>query len=181
MPSGRRRLKNDVRHWEALDGTRRAFAWILLSLFAIAVFACQVIASHADRQRSPHPGYLVNAGGSRLNLCCTGSGSPTVVLEAGLADSLDSWRRVQREIARLTSVCSCDRAGYGYSDPWRMPRTSERIAPELHLALRSAGEKPPSLMVGHSFGGFSVRVFGSKFSDEVAGLVLAECYRSGPS
>jgi pimeloyl-ACP methyl ester carboxylesterase len=150
------------------------FASILLSLFAIAGFSYQVIASHADAQRFPRPGQLVNAGGFRLNVYCTGLGSPTVVLDAGLADSLDSWHRVQPEIARFTRVCSYDRAGYGYSDPGPMPRTSERIASELHQALRSAGEKPPYLLVGHSFGGFNVRVFNGKYSDEVFGLILVD-------
>ena len=95
-------------------------------------------------------------------------------LEAGLGDSLESWRLVQPEISRFTRVCSYDRAGYGYSDPASMPRTSERIATELHRALRSAGEKPPYLLVGHSFGGFNVRVFNGQYSDEVVGLILVD-------
>jgi pimeloyl-ACP methyl ester carboxylesterase len=55
-----------------------------------------------------------------------------------------------------------------------MPRTSDRIASELHALLRSAGEKPPFLLVGHSFGGFNVRVFNGKYPDEVAGIVLVD-------
>jgi pimeloyl-ACP methyl ester carboxylesterase len=89
-------------------------------------------------------------------------------------DSLDSWARVQPAIAQFTRVCSYDRAGYGYSDPGPMPRTSSRIASELHEALRSAGEKPPYLLVGHSFGGYNVRVFNGDYPDEVAGLVLVD-------
>jgi pimeloyl-ACP methyl ester carboxylesterase len=97
-----------------------------------------------------------------------------VVLESGLADSLDQWRSVQPDIARFARVCSYDRAGYGYSDPGPMPRTGDRIASELHAALASAGEKPPYLLVGSSFGGFIVRVFNGKYSDQVAGLVLVD-------
>jgi pimeloyl-ACP methyl ester carboxylesterase len=70
------------------------------------------------------PGRLVSAGELRLNLYCIGQAGPTVVLEAGLADSLDAWRRVQPDIARFARVCSYDRAGYGYSDPGPIPRTS---------------------------------------------------------
>ncbi len=150
------------------------FVLIVLSLLAIAGYFYQHIAFQRDMQRFPHPGQLVNAGGLRLNLYCTGSGSPTVVLESGLADSLDSWRFVQPKIAKFTRVCSYDRAGYGYSEPGPMPRTSERIASELHLALRSAGEQPPYLLVGHSFGGFNVRVFNGKYPEEVAGLILVD-------
>jgi len=76
-----------------------------------------MIASRLDARRFHHAGQLVSAGRFRLNVYCIGQGSPTVVLEAGLADSLDSWSRVQPEIARFSRVCSYDRAGYGYSDP----------------------------------------------------------------
>jgi pimeloyl-ACP methyl ester carboxylesterase len=150
------------------------FALVLPLLLVIAGASYQAIASRADAQRFPHPGRLVSAGEFRLNLYCTGQGSPTVVLEAGLADSLDSWSRVQPDIARFARVCSYDRAGYGQSDPGPMPRTSFRIATELHEALRSAGEKPPYVLVGHSFGGFNVREFNGKYADQVAGLVLVD-------
>jgi pimeloyl-ACP methyl ester carboxylesterase len=55
-----------------------------------------------------------------------------------------------------------------------MPRTSAQIASELHTALRAADEKPPYLLVGHSFGGYNVRVFNGKYPAEVAGLVLVD-------
>ncbi len=162
------------------------FISAMLSLLAIAGASYQAIASRGDTRRFHHPGRLVSVGRFRLNVYCTGQGSPTVVLEAGLADSLDSWRRVQPEIARFARVCSYDRAGYGYSDPGPMPRTSDRIASELHTGLRSAGEKPPYLLVGHSFGGFNIRVFNGTYPDEVAGLVLVDAtqedqYRLLPS
>ena len=162
-PSGNRQLLRVI-----------LFSAALFALLAFAGFSYQVVAFHTDAERFRRPGQLVNVAGFRLNLYCTGRGNPTVVLEAGLADSLDSWRPVQPEIARFARVCSYDRAGYGYSDPGPMPRTSERIASELHAALRSAGEKPPYLLVGHSFGGFNIRVFNGKFPDEVAGLVLVD-------
>lgn len=147
---------------------------MLLSFLAIAGGAYQAIAFRADVRQVRHPGALVRAGNLRLNLYCIGRGRRTVVLEAGFADSLDSWSRVQPEIARFTRVCSYDRSGYGYSDPGPMPRTSDRIAAELRAALRSAGEQPPYILAGHSFGGFDVRVFNGKYPDGVAGLVLID-------
>lgn len=149
-------------------------ALAVLCLATLAGASYQAIAYRADDQRLRRPGRLVSAGNFRLNFYCTGQGSPTVVLESGLADSLDTWRRVQPDIARFARVCSYDRAGYGYSDPGPMPRTSDRISSELHVALASAGEKPPYLLVGHSFGGFNVRVFNGKYSDQVGGLVLVD-------
>ena len=126
------------------------FASALLLLIALAGASYQAIGWRADAQRFRRPGQLVSAGKFRLNLFCTGEGRPTVVLDAGLADSLDTWRGLQPDIARFARVCSYDRAGYGYSDSGPMPRTSDRIASELHAALLSAGEKPPYLLVDHS-------------------------------
>ena len=150
------------------------FSLTLLLLLVIAGACYQAIASRLEAGRIIHPGHLVSVGEFRLNLYCIGQGGPTVVLEAGLADSLDIWRRVQPEIAQFTRVCSYDRAGYGHSDPGPMQRTSVHIAVELHEALQRAGEKPPFLLVGHSFGGFNVRVFNGKYPDEVSGLVLVD-------
>lgn len=119
------------------------FASVLVALFAAAGASYQAIASHLDAKHFSHPGRLVGAGGLRLNLYCAGRGKPTVVLEAGLADSLETWRSVRPAVARFAHVCSYDRAGYGYTDSGPMPRTSDRIASELHAALRSAGESRP--------------------------------------
>jgi pimeloyl-ACP methyl ester carboxylesterase len=149
-----------------------ALMFALLAVFSSAVY--QTISFNLDKQRFPHPGRLVNSGGLRLNVFCMGERVPTVVLEAGLADALDSWTRVQPAISKFARVCSYDRAGYGYSDAGPMPRTADRIASELHEALRSAGEKPPYILVGASFGGYLVRVFNGKYPDEVAGIVLAD-------
>jgi pimeloyl-ACP methyl ester carboxylesterase len=149
-------------------------ALALVLLIAIGGASYEAIAWRGDAQSLGRLGHLVSAGDFRLNLYCTGEGSPTVILEAGLADSLDTWKGLQPDIARFARVCSYDRGGYGYSDPGPMPRTSERIASELHAALVSAGERPPYLLVGHSFGGFNVRVFNGKYPDQVGGLVLVD-------
>src|SRR3982751_5852254 len=88
----------------------------LLALLAVAGASWQALASRADAAAFPHPGRLYQAGTLRLNLYCAGQGRLTVVLEAGLADSRESWQRVQPPIARFARVCSYDRAGYGTSD-----------------------------------------------------------------
>src|SRR5579863_1071846 len=79
---------------------------LLLLIAALAGGSYQAIAWRADARRFPHPGGLVSAGEFRLNVYCTGQGSPTVILESGLADTLDQWRRVQPDIARFARVCS---------------------------------------------------------------------------
>jgi pimeloyl-ACP methyl ester carboxylesterase len=85
-----------------------------------------------------------------------------------------SWRKVQPQIARLTKVCSYDRAGLGYSDSSPRARTSKPIAEELHMLLRSAAIPAPYVLVGHSMGGFDVRLYASAYRGDVAGMVLVD-------
>jgi len=117
-------------------------------------------------------GQLVDAGGFRLNLYCMGSGSPTVVFDSGWEDWAPAWSTVQPQIASFTRACSYDRAGAGFSDPGPMPRTSVRIARELHTALHRAGIEGPYILVGNAFGGDNMRTFADLYMSEVAGLVL---------
>ena len=158
----------------------RWFRIVALSLCALVILlalagACyQAIETRLDVSQYPEGGRLVDVGGYRLILNCTGIGSPTVVLEAGFGDVSVEWRAVQPQIAKFSRVCSYDRAGYGGSDPGPMPRTSLRIATELHTLLKNAGEMPPYVLVGSSFGGYNVRVFNGLYPDEVVGIVLAD-------
>jgi pimeloyl-ACP methyl ester carboxylesterase len=100
------------------------------------------------------PGGIVTASdGARLNLYCMGKGSPTVVFDSGWEDWAPAWAVVQPRVARWTRACSYDRAGAGFSGPGPMPRTSVRIADELHSALRNAGIPGPYILVGNAFGG----------------------------
>jgi pimeloyl-ACP methyl ester carboxylesterase len=118
------------------------------------------------------PGQLVEVDGFRLNLYCMGSGSPAVIFDSGLEDWAPAWSTVQPHIAKWTRACSYDRAGAGFSDPGPMPRTSLRIAEELHTALHRAGIAGPYILVGNAFGGDNVRAFADLYMDEVAGLVM---------
>jgi pimeloyl-ACP methyl ester carboxylesterase len=120
------------------------------------------------------PGALIDVGGSRLHLACAGEGAPAVILEAALGASSISWSLVQPEVARLTRVCSYDRAGFGWSDGGPRPRTARRIASELHTLLEHARVSPPYLLVGHSFGGIVMRVFARDYREEVAGLLFVD-------
>lgn len=170
-PSGKR-----LGRWRGLGVPRSAaLAFTALALVLLPLGLCyHLITIRADARRFPQEGKSVNVGGFNLNLNCTGQGSPIVILEAGLGVPAISWRAVQSEITGFTRVCSYDRAGYDWSDPGPMPRTSARSAAELHTLLRDAGEKPPFVLVGHSFGGTNVRVYNGLFPDDVAGIVLAD-------
>ena len=127
----------------------------------------------ADRVYA-QPGQLVDAGGFRLNLYCMGSGSPTVVFDSGWEDWAPAWSKVQPQIATWTRACSYDRAGAGFSEPGPMPRTSVRIAEELHTALHNGGVAGPYILVASAFGGNNMRVFADTYMTEVAGLVMVD-------
>ncbi len=127
-----------------------------------------------DRRFNPMPGRLFDVDGVKMHIDCTGEGTPAVVLDAGLGDTYISWRKVQPLIAKFTRVCSYDRTGLGYSDPSPQPRTSKNIAEELHALLRAAGIVPLYVLVGHSMGGFDVRLYASLYRSEVAGMVLVD-------
>jgi pimeloyl-ACP methyl ester carboxylesterase len=121
------------------------------------------------------PVQLVDIGhGQRLNLYCIGSGSPTVIFDAGLGDSTISWALVQPAISQKTKACSFDRAGLGFSDAARRPSTPINQSEDLHSLLQAAHIKPPYILVGHSMAGMNVRVYADKYPDEVAGLVIVD-------
>jgi pimeloyl-ACP methyl ester carboxylesterase len=153
---------------------------ILIGLCAaVIVAACsgatyQWISTRKELAETPPPGRLVDVGGHRLHLWCTGAGEPSVILESGLGGSTVSWGFVQPEVARFTRVCSYDRAGLGYSDPGPSPRTTRRIVRELEQLLDRSGITRPLVLVGASSGGFTARLFASERADRVAGLVLVD-------
>ena len=122
-----------------------------------------------------HPGRLVRLpDGRRINLRCTGLGSPTVLLESGFGGNSSGWAKVQPRIAPTTRVCSYDRAGYGFSDPGPLPRDGAAIARDLDRALKAGNIRGPYVVVGHSAGGLYARLFAARRPKEVAGLVFVD-------
>src|SRR5262245_38847950 len=139
--------------------TKRILAGLggFVALATITGIAYQWIATRRDLATAPPPGKLVDVGGHRLHIWCSGSGAPTVLLEAGLGGWSVEWARVQPEVARFTRVCAYDRAGMGYSDAGPGPRTSRRIAQELNALLDKSDLGGPVVIVAASFGGYNAR------------------------
>jgi pimeloyl-ACP methyl ester carboxylesterase len=115
-------------------------------------------------------------GGRQLYLSCVGSGSPTVILEAGLNDSAAPWFAIEQALGPTTRVCSYDRANTtaGASDPAPTPRSGREVVADLHALLIAAQVPGPYVLVGHSLGGIFARLYASTYPDEVAGLVLVD-------
>ena len=114
------------------------------------------------------------APGRRLNLVCVGQGSRTVIFDAGGSDWSVVWARVLPLVAARTRACAYDRAGLGQSDPGPLPRTPVAIAQDLHALIAKAGLGPRVVLVGHSLGGFNVKLHAALYPEDVAGVVLVD-------
>jgi len=122
----------------------------------------------------PPPGRLVDIGGRRLHIHCSGSGSPTVITESGSSSFSIEWALVQDRVSSFTRICSYDRAGFAWSDRGPAENTVEETMDDLHRLLRAAGVAPPYLLVGHSIGGMYVRAYQRRYPEQVVGLVLVD-------
>jgi pimeloyl-ACP methyl ester carboxylesterase len=160
----------------SLRALRYALVLELLFLITAAIWglAYEKSSSARERRLHPAPGKLVDVGGYRLHLYCTGAGAPTVVLDHGLSASYVAWHFVQPGVAKFTRVCSFDRAGNGWSERSPEPRLPKIMAEELNTLLLRGGEKPAFVMVGHSAGALDVIAYARQYPNQVAGLVLVD-------
>lgn len=147
------------------------YSKLFVSLFMLGLLFSSSIANAQDK---PYPGELINIGTLRLHINCVGEGSPTVIIDSGIGGFSLEWLTIQNNLADTLKVCSYDRAGYGWSDPGPRPRTTDRITYELHSLLVESKIPGPYVLVGHSFGGYNIRYFASKYPSLTAGLVLVD-------
>jgi pimeloyl-ACP methyl ester carboxylesterase len=150
----------------------------LLALIVVVVAGgsgYEAFARHQAASDYPPRGRMIDIGGRSIHLDCRGTGSPTVVFEAGygVTGSL-TWDLVHDQIATTTRACAYDRAGIMWSDPKGSPQSGDAIAEDLHATLAAAGEKGPFLLVAHSMGGPYATIYTKKYPSQVAGLVLVD-------
>jgi len=113
-------------------------------------------------------------GGRRLNLFCMGAGKHTVLFDSGGSDWSVIWALVQPALPADARVCTYDRAGLGYSDPAPGARSPMAVVDDMHALIAAAKLKTPVVLVGHSLGGFNVKLYTALYPEDVAGLVLVD-------
>jgi pimeloyl-ACP methyl ester carboxylesterase len=126
-------------------------------------------------QYYPAPGRMIDVGGRRLHLLCTGTGTgqPTVILAAGGNAYAIDWTLVQPRVADSTRVCSWDRAGLGWSEPGPADESIEQTTSDLHTLLARGGERGPFILAGASVGGIFIQAYQHAYPEQVAGLVFS--------
>ena len=147
---------------------------VLVAVFVLAGATYQGVVTALERHRYERPGGLVDAGGHQLHIHCTGKGSPIVVLEAAAGSMSAGWAWVQPEVAKITRVCSYDRAGLGWSEAGDGRYIPARVPEELRVLLDRANETGPVVLVGHEAGALFARMFAARFASNTAALVLID-------
>jgi pimeloyl-ACP methyl ester carboxylesterase len=137
---------------------------------ALVCLGCQ---HNPPQAQYPPPGKLIDIGGRKLHLNCTGNGSPAVILVAGGGAFSIDWALVQPEVSQKTRVCSYDRAGLAWSDPGPADETVEQTVSDLHVLLQAAGEKGPFVLVGASVAGIYIQAYQRAYPNQVAALVFS--------
>jgi pimeloyl-ACP methyl ester carboxylesterase len=153
--------------------------WLLYPVFGILALAAvgggyRTLRSATAHTSAPLAGQrLLDVGGHRLNIRCTGSGSPTVVLEPGLGESASAMSRwIAPDVARTTTICVYDRAGHGRSDA--VPANQVDAARDLHVLLERAHVPGPYVIAGHSLGGMFALSYARRYPAQVGGIVLID-------
>ena len=159
--------------------TSMARGWLVVPALALLGLGAvgggyQTVRVTLDAGAHPMPGRLIDVGAHALHLDCTGTGSPTVVLESGLGGSSTLWSRVVGQVSGTTRVCAYDHAGQGWSESADSPRDGLALAADLRTLLDRAGEVGPYVLVGHSVGGPYAMTFAAEQPALVAGLVLLD-------
>ena len=149
-------------------------SWFYLAAVVAGSSAYNAIALHIFWADNPPPGAFYSVNGHRMHINCTGSGSPTIVLEAGLGNDALTWGGVQPVLSSTTRVCSYDRAGFGWSDPLPAPRDADHIAAELHELLLQAKVTGPIVLMGHSIGGMYLRDYATRYPADIVGIVFED-------
>lgn len=168
---------------EKSSGWRRAYIWgrrllraglALLLVLSVAGSIYQYLGSTSDREAFQPPGLLVDLGGYSMHLDCQGTGSPTILLDAGAGGWSIHWRPIQEKLAAASRTCSFDRTGLGWSESVAGRKDGASLVDQLHDLLKSGGLTDPVVYVGHSLGANLAQIHAHLYPEDVAALILID-------
>ena len=119
-------------------------------------------------------GLVEVGGGRRIFVRCTGTGSPTLILEGGDEDTSSSYAYAEADLAAVTRTCVYDRANLGASDADPGPRGLAELVADFEDMLEAANVPGPYVLVGTSGGGYISVGYAVKHPRQVAGIVFVE-------
>lgn len=163
-------------HRQTLGAGARVLLRPVFAFLAVASIGggIETVLESVDAARYPMAGQLVEVDGHGMHLSCTGTGSPTVVLEPGGGELSSNLGWITPAVSRDTRVCVYDRPGRGWSDPTDTPQDGTRVAADLHTLLHAAHVPGPYVLAGHSFGGLYVLAYAAHYPQDIAGMVLVD-------
>ena len=147
---------------------------VLLAVVLLGAASYEHIGAWRDRRVLKQIGRSVDIGGRTLNIYCTGEGSPTVIFVSARTAPGYVWTPTQRGVSGFTRACWYDRADLGWSDSGPDPEWADAAARDLHRLVQNAGLRPPLVLVGHSFGGYVIRLYHHAHPGEAAGMVFVD-------
>jgi pimeloyl-ACP methyl ester carboxylesterase len=162
------------RRWRRILGRIGLGLIVLVVPLGIAGFTWNELVTRHYRNAYPVPGTFYTVDGHQMHMYCTGTGSPTLVLDSGLGDDWTVWTKVQPELSKTTQVCSYDRSGLGSSDELSGAHDANALADELHALVEQAGIKKPFVLAGHSIAGLYIRAYATKYPNDLAGLIFID-------
>ncbi|KAJ3198049.1 hypothetical protein HK101_009479 [Irineochytrium annulatum] len=138
--------------------------------------AYEAYQSTQDMKSYPPPGKYYEVSGRNMHLYTAGRGEVTVVFASGWGtpNPYVDFSPLYDKLKSKVKIAVYDRFGYGYSDYTNEPRDVDTISEEIHQLLRTSGQRPPYIMVGHSLGSLETLRFAQRYPDEVAGMVMID-------
>ena len=182
--TGRKETRRSFTEWCAV--LTESVIMAVLVIVVIFLTATLVLRSRDASLAPPGKRYYVDSEKYQIHLACvgavtynnkTGTRNPTVLLEGGevpIENSLDDWVWDAYQNGTIDRYCYYDRPGLAWSDNAPSPHSAGMTSEALAEALVAAGEKSPWILVSAGVGGIYSRIFASRHSHQVTGILLID-------
>lgn len=153
----------------------KALRILLVSLIILIVigFLFERISRFYYDSKRPESSEFVEIDGKKIHYKKQGNGSCTIVFESGLGGDYIHWQDIQKKLSQKYTTISYDKAGILWSAPAKKTDL-RRYADDLKQLLEKTNCPKPYILVGHSFGGITPRLFIKENAKDMAGIVFVD-------